>query len=154
MRHPALLLGRGLLGRARGPFRPIRHAAVMDMTDRHHAAGGQGPAGSPEAVFMVKGLVAGTGQAVGTVVHVQQDRVELACGLADHGAHVARLDPHARIRQAIPKDGCHVLPGPADKLGHDLGNDKAGIGGCCGLGGPQGETHAQAPDQHLGGGPA
>src|SRR3569832_2783006 len=68
--------------------------------DGKDAAGLEGAERDAEACVAVEPVVAGSGQAVGAIVDVEQDRIELRAARGDRVADVAIVDDRAGISEA------------------------------------------------------
>jgi hypothetical protein len=55
-----------------------------------------------------------------TIVDVEQDRVPRLRRVADRGADIADVQPHARIGERLAREVSEVLSVPRDDLRHEL----------------------------------
>ena len=138
--HPDLVHIKSSLAKSPGEIRvwrpkttpPIRHR----QTQRR--AGGAQSLQAHTARHWLFGSVP-----CGTVIDIEQDRIECRPVGPDQAADVCFADADARISQALTEDLHHRTSSPCHDGRHQLGDDDSSICSECGKRGTKGEAHAQ-----------
>ena len=124
-------------------------AILPRRPDRQHAAFSERRPRRCNPAVIVQAGVVGCREGGGTVVDVEEHRVEAPPARAQGGSDVADFDPDAFVFQRLTGERPERAAVPLDDGRHELGDDDGRGGREHVEGRSQGEAHAETADEHA-----